>query len=363
MLFGTVAATALGFVDVWNSFRTDDPSGLVAGVTSYAAGGGDLIHAYVARPEGPGRYPGLVLVHHMPGWDELYREMARRLADHGYTVLTPDLYCRVGHGTPDDVYAAARARGGLVDDQVVADCTAARDWLRSLPTANGRVGIMGSCSGGRHALLTASRSGGFDAVADLWGGGVVAEPDTATPQRPVAPIEYTADLAARCSGCSATTTAGPARPRSTPTRPSCAGTPRRTSSTATTAPATGSSTTTGRFTGRRRRWTAGRSCSPSSATSCPSGKEQHMCTNISRTERVDGAAKGGAGWFPVSTASVGFDHATGTRFEHALLIDFIDPSRGPSARVGVEVDLGSGRALVAALQEVIEAAERSGAPV
>jgi hypothetical protein len=88
-----------------------------------------------------------------------------------------------------------------------------------------------------------------------------------------------------------------------------------------------------------------------------------MCTNISRTDRVDGAAKGDAGWFPVSTASVGFDHATGTRFEHALLIDFADPSRGPSARVGVELDLESGRALVAALQEVIEAAERSGAPV
>jgi hypothetical protein len=88
-----------------------------------------------------------------------------------------------------------------------------------------------------------------------------------------------------------------------------------------------------------------------------------MCTNISRTERVDGAAKGGAGWFPVSRASVGFDHATGSRFEHALLIDFTDPGRGPSARVGVELDLESGRALLAALREVIEAAERSGARV
>jgi carboxymethylenebutenolidase len=194
---------------VWNSFQTDDPSGLVAGVTSYAAGGGDLIHAYVARPEGPGPHPGLVLVHHMPGWDELYREMARRLGDHGYTAIVPDLYCRVGHGTPDDVFAAARAQGGLVDDQVVADCTAARDWLRSLPTASGKVGILGSCSGGRHALLTASRSGGFDAVGDLWGGGVVADPAKATPQRPVAPIEYTADLDAPLLGLFGNEDTGP----------------------------------------------------------------------------------------------------------------------------------------------------------
>jgi hypothetical protein len=88
-----------------------------------------------------------------------------------------------------------------------------------------------------------------------------------------------------------------------------------------------------------------------------------VCVMISRTAPVDGAAKGGAGWFPVTVANVGFDHATGSRFEHALLVDFADPARGPSARIGVELDLESGRALVAALQEVIAAAERSGAPV
>jgi carboxymethylenebutenolidase len=184
---------------VWNSFRTDEQRGLIAGVTTYNAGK-DLIHAYVARPEGPGPFPGIVLVHHLPGWDELYREMARRLADHGYTVISPDLYCRDGHGTPDDVAAAVRARGGPRDEDVVADCAAARDWLRALPTSNGRVGIIGTCSGGRHAVLAASRAGGFDAVADLWGGGVVAGPDQATPQRPVAPIDYTADLDAPLLG-------------------------------------------------------------------------------------------------------------------------------------------------------------------
>jgi carboxymethylenebutenolidase len=194
---------------VWNSFRTDEPAGLVAGVTSYRAGYDDLIHAYVARPEGPGPYPGVVLVHHLPGWDEIYREMANRLAGHGHTVIAPDLYCRSGHGTPDDVAAAVRAQGGPPDDQVVADCAAARDWLRSLPTSNGRVGIMGSCSGGRHALLAASRSPGFDAVVDLWGGGVVVDPDKATSQRPVAPVAYTADLTAPLLGLFGEEDSGP----------------------------------------------------------------------------------------------------------------------------------------------------------
>jgi carboxymethylenebutenolidase len=185
---------------VWNSLRTDAQGAIVAGVTSYRGGDDDLIHAYVARPEGPGPYPGVVLAHHIPGWDELYREMARRLADHGYTVIVPDLYCRDGHGEPDDVAAAARAAGAPFDDMVVADLAAARDWLRAQPTSNGKVGIMGSCSGGRHAVLVASRAHGFDAVVDLWGGGVVMPPEDATPGRPVAPIDYTADLDAPLLG-------------------------------------------------------------------------------------------------------------------------------------------------------------------
>ncbi len=88
-----------------------------------------------------------------------------------------------------------------------------------------------------------------------------------------------------------------------------------------------------------------------------------MCTMISHTAPVDGAARSSTGWFPISVVNVGFDHATGSPFEHALLLDFTNPDQGPGARVAVELDLESGRALVAALQATIEAAERSGAPV
>jgi carboxymethylenebutenolidase len=141
-----------------------------------------------------------VLVHHLPGWDEFYQEFAERLARHGYTVICPDLYCRYGHGTPDDVAATVRAQGGVHDDSVVGDCTAALDWLKAQPSSNGKVGIIGSCSGGRHALLVASRVRGFAAVVDLWGGGVIMPEDQLSPARPVAPIEYTADLDAPLLG-------------------------------------------------------------------------------------------------------------------------------------------------------------------
>jgi carboxymethylenebutenolidase len=185
---------------MWNSFRTDARTGITAEVITYSGGGGDQIHAWAVRPVRDEPAPGIVAVHHMPGWDEFYREFCERLARHGYTVICPDLYCRFGHGTPDDVAAQVRAEGGVPDDSVVADCAAALAWLKALPASNGKAGIIGTCSGGRHALLTASRVNGFDAVADLWGGGVIQSPEELSPARPVSPVDYTADLTAPLLG-------------------------------------------------------------------------------------------------------------------------------------------------------------------
>lgn len=108
----------------------------------------------------------MVLVHHLPGWDEFYRETARRVAEHGYVAICPNLYHRSGHGTAEDVAATVRAAGGVPDDQVVGDVEASAAHLRSLPYVGDRIGIFGTCSGGRHAYLAASRTRSFDAVVD-----------------------------------------------------------------------------------------------------------------------------------------------------------------------------------------------------
>jgi len=184
----------------WNSFRTDSPQGITSEVITYPGGNGDQIHAYVTRPTGDAITPGVVAVHHMPGWDEFYREFSDRLARHGYTVICPDLYCRFGHGTPDDIAAKVRAEGGVPDDSVVADCAAAREWLLAQQSSNGKTGIIGTCSGGRHALLTACRTAGWDAAGDLWGGGVIMSGEELSPARPVAPIDYISGLSAPLLG-------------------------------------------------------------------------------------------------------------------------------------------------------------------
>ena len=69
-----------------------------------------LGEAYYARPLGAGPWPGVVLIHHMPGWDEWIKEATRKLAHHGFATIAPHLYFRDGPGSPDDI-GGARARG------------------------------------------------------------------------------------------------------------------------------------------------------------------------------------------------------------------------------------------------------------
>ena len=114
---------------MWNDWQTDSYEGQTSELVKIKGYQDDEINAYVARPNGTGPYPGVVLLHHMPGWDEFCRETARRFADHGYIVICPNLYERFGHGTPVDVAAKARGEGGVSDESVVADAKASLDWI------------------------------------------------------------------------------------------------------------------------------------------------------------------------------------------------------------------------------------------
>jgi uncharacterized protein DUF6295 len=82
-----------------------------------------------------------------------------------------------------------------------------------------------------------------------------------------------------------------------------------------------------------------------------------MCTYATERAHVDGSAKGPNGsWFHVTDATVYFDHPVHAMAEHTLNIDLADPSRGPSARVAIELTAGSARQLVSAIQAALAAA-------
>lgn len=149
---------------------SESPTGsLTASTVTIAGHDGDEIEAYLARPAGDGSRGGVVVIHHMPGYDRATKEITRRFAELGYEALCPNLYSREAPGAaPDDAAAVARANGGVPDARLVGDVAGAAAALRALPTANGRVGVIGYCSGGRQSVLAACHLD-LDAAVDCYG--------------------------------------------------------------------------------------------------------------------------------------------------------------------------------------------------
>jgi carboxymethylenebutenolidase len=161
--------------------------------------GGDEIEAYCARPLQPGPVGGVVVIHHLPGYDRQTKEFTRALAAGGLNAVMPNLYSREAPpGTdPSDGVAAARAAGviPLPEARLTGDVAGAGAWLRGLSNSNGKVGVIGHCSGGYQTFLAAITLP-LDAAVDCYGGYVTAPPDS--PEHPlhkVPPlVERVADL-------------------------------------------------------------------------------------------------------------------------------------------------------------------------
>jgi carboxymethylenebutenolidase len=130
---------------------------------------GHEIEAYAARPMSPGPFGGVVVIHHLPGYDEQTKEITRTFAVHGYNAVMPNLYHRDAPGAaPDDAAATARAKGGVPDERLVGDVAGAAAYLRGLTSSNGKVGVIGYCSGGRQSVLAAC-SLPLQAAVDCYG--------------------------------------------------------------------------------------------------------------------------------------------------------------------------------------------------
>ena len=154
-----------------------------AGVPAYRAHGGDKTDAYYGHPSGPGKYPGGVVIHHFPGWDEWTADVCREFAHHGYAAV--------------DVRTSAA-------------------FLCAQPNGNSRVGVIGFCSGRRHAYLSACRIAELDALVDCWGGNVVMDDKSKlTERQPIAAIDLTEEPAVLSWVGSATRTATPPHRTST----------------------------------------------------------------------------------------------------------------------------------------------------
>ncbi len=84
-----------------------------------------------------------------------------------------------------------------------------------------------------------------------------------------------------------------------------------------------------------------------------------MCTGLIEIGPMAGSGKGAQGWFEVRQAQVAYDHPFNALMDDAVLIDFVNPALGPSARVAVEISPESARELIRLLQAALEAGEHA----
>jgi carboxymethylenebutenolidase len=162
--------------------------------------GGDDIEAYLAQPTDVDKVGSVVVIHHMPGYDEETKEICRNFAAHGYNALTPNLYWREAPGaSSDDAAAVARANGGVPDERLVGDVDGAMKHLNSLANANGKIGSIGYCSGGRQSFLVGCRLK-LDGVVDCYGAFVTADAPAESPLRAKAIVGETPNLSAPLLG-------------------------------------------------------------------------------------------------------------------------------------------------------------------
>jgi carboxymethylenebutenolidase len=159
-----------------------------------AGDGGDEMNAYLALTGENGPRPGVLVIHHLPGWDSPTKEITRRFAAFGYNAICPNLYAREGlEVDADDAAAAARGKGGVPDEQFLGDARAAIEALRALPNSNGRVGVIGYCSGGRQSFLTAV-SLPVDAAVDCYGAFVTGKIPEGFPLKVTPLVDKTGSL-------------------------------------------------------------------------------------------------------------------------------------------------------------------------
>lgn len=163
------------------------------------AGPDGTIDATFHVPEGAGPWPGVLMLTDIRGPRPAFRDMADRLAGHGYAVLLPNVYYREGRapvpdldadpGDPETMKALFALMATLTPERMRADGRALVEALRRLDgVAQGPVGVVGYCMSGQFALYTAQAAGEAVAVAASYHGGGLIRDDADSPHKVAAAL-------------------------------------------------------------------------------------------------------------------------------------------------------------------------------
>jgi carboxymethylenebutenolidase len=150
--------------------------GLIAEMVEYAGPGGEMLPGYLARPDGDGPHPSVIVLQEWWGLNEHIKDVTRRFAQEGYVALAPDLYKGVVATEPDE---ARKLVMELDMPAAVAEIGSAADFLLAQDFVAGeQVGVMGFCMGGRLTLMAAlddAGTGRYGAAVAFYGSPLTPE--------------------------------------------------------------------------------------------------------------------------------------------------------------------------------------------
>ena len=144
----------------------DDPR-LVTERITYPGSTGD-VRAYLARPKGDGKSPGVVVIHENRGLNPHIEDVTRRMALEGFLAIAPDALTPLG-GTPEDPEKAPALIQKLDPKSTVENHVAAVRYLKTHPVSTGKVGVTGFCWGGAMANQVAVHSADVLAAVPYYG--------------------------------------------------------------------------------------------------------------------------------------------------------------------------------------------------
>lgn len=127
------------------------------------------LQAYSARPDGPGPFPGLLVIHEIFGLNENIRDITRRFAGEGYFALAVDLFAgRSRAACMFSLFLGMRSHS--LDHGGISDLRIALDTLSKRPEVDrGRLGAVGYCLGGGLAIALACADNRLKAIAPYYG--------------------------------------------------------------------------------------------------------------------------------------------------------------------------------------------------
>ncbi len=144
----------------------DDPR-LTTNRMKYAGATGEVV-AYLARPKGDEKIPGVVVIHENRGLVPHIEDVMRRIALEGFLALAPDALTPLG-GTPEDPEKAPSLIQTLDPQSTLQNYLAAVRYLKTHPVSTGKIGVVGFCWGGAMANQVAVHSADVSAVVPYYG--------------------------------------------------------------------------------------------------------------------------------------------------------------------------------------------------